>query len=584
MNQHLSSILIKNENHILLARQQAKRIAELLHFEAVDQSRISTATSELARDMVLFTSGGEIQFSLKAETNTHTLNLVVRGNDPGPIEIIAAALEGRGRIRSEQGMGFVNAKRLMDLFLVKRDPENNPQFHFSKQLNHSVQAPELSSILNQIKTDPLSTSAEIHELNQEFVRTIEVLNQRQEEINQLTLELEETNRGVVALYAELDEKAESIKRADQLKSRFLSHMSHEFRTPLSSIIGLSKLLLNRVDGDLAAEQEKQVKFILSAAQGLLELVNDLLDLAKIEAGKTEVKRAKFNVADLISALRGMFRPIQSNSKITLSFDEIDDCPALFTDEAKLSQILRNFISNALKFTEAGEIRVSADFNADEITFAVSDTGIGIAAENQKYLFEEFSQLDTPLHKKSKGSGLGLVLCKKLAELLGGNVHFKSEIGQGSTFFVTVPTQYRSAGSDVMSGPAAFEKVKDSKMVLIVDDDDASRYLVTTWFANTDFLPVEASTGAEGIDIAGSKRPDLIILDLNMPGMNGFEFLRIVKNDPRLSNIPIVINSSKILDDDERNFLQERVVAILSKEDQSREKALNIIQNILSVKD
>jgi len=584
MNQHLSSILIKNENHILLARQQAKRIAELLHFEAVDQSRISTATSELARDMVLFTSGGEIQFSLKAETNTHTLNLVVRGNDPGPIEIIAAALEGRGRIRSEQGMGFVNAKRLMDLFSVKRDPENNPQFHFSKQLNHSVQAPELSSILNQIKTDPLSTSAEIHELNQEFVRTIEVLNQRQEEINQLTLELEETNRGVVALYAELDEKAESIKRADQLKSRFLSHMSHEFRTPLSSIIGLSKLLLNRVDGDLAAEQEKQVKFILSAAQGLLELVNDLLDLAKIEAGKTEVKRAKFNVADLISALRGMFRPIQSNSKITLIFDEIDDCPALFTDEAKLSQILRNFISNALKFTEAGEIRVSADFNADEITFAVSDTGIGIAAENQKYLFEEFSQLDTPLHKKSKGSGLGLVLCKKLAELLGGNVHFKSEIGQGSTFFVTVPTQYRSAGSDVMSGPAAFEKVKDSKMVLIVDDDDASRYLVTTWFANTDFLPVEASTGAEGIDIAGSKRPDLIILDLNMPGMNGFEFLRIVKNDPRLSNIPIVINSSKILDDDERNFLQERVVAILSKEDQSREKALNIIQNILSVKD
>jgi signal transduction histidine kinase len=583
MIQHLLSILIKNENHILLARQQARRIAELLRFEAVDQSRISTAASELARDMVMFTSGGEIQFSLKAETNTHTLNVIVRGNDSEAFEVIVAGLEGRTWIRSEQGLGFVNAKRLIDLFSVTRDTANNPQLLFGKQLNRNVPLPALNKVLDQIKMVPLTTSVEIHEVNQEFVRTLEVLNQRQEEINQLTLELEETNRGVVALYAELDEKAESIKKADQLKSRFLSHMSHEFRTPLSSIMGLSKLLLNRADGDLTSEQEKQVKFILSASQGLLELVNDLLDLAKIEAGKTEIKPAKFNVPDLLSALRGMFRPIQSNSKVTLIFDEINDCPVLFTDEAKLSQILRNFISNALKFTEAGEIRVSADFNSQEITFAVSDTGIGIAEENQKCLFQEFSQLDSPLHKTFKGTGLGLALCKKLAELLGGGVHFKSETGKGSTFFVTIPIQYRSAGSDLMSKPPGFEKLKDSKTVLIVDDDDASRYLVTTWFANTNFSLVEASSGAEGINMALIKIPDLIVLDLNMPAMNGFEFLRIAKSDPRLSNIPIVINSSKVLDADERNFLQARVAAILSKEDQSREKALNIIQEILSVK-
>lgn len=581
MNQHLSSILINNENHILLARQQARRIAELLHFDAVDQSRISTATSELARDMILFTSGGEIQFSLKAETNTHSLNVVVRGNDPGPLEMIVAVLEGRSRIRSEQGKGFINAKRLMDLFSVKRDSGNNPQLYFAKQLNHNAPVPELNKVLDQIKTLPLSTSVEIHEFNQEFVRTIEVLNQRQEEINQLTMELEETNRGVVALYAELDEKAESIKKADQLKSRFLSHMSHEFRTPLSSIMGLSKLLLNRVDGDLTAEQEKQVKFILTASQGLLELVNDLLDLAKIEAGKTEVKPTTFNVADLIGALRGMFRPIQSNSRVTLIFDELNDGPVLFTDEAKLSQILRNFISNALKFTEAGEIRVSVDFNTEEITFAVSDTGIGIEEENQKFLFQEFSQLDSPLHKKSKGSGLGLALCRKLAELLGGSVHLISEIGKGSTFAVKIPIQYRFTESEVISRPPVFQKIKGSKVVLIVDDDDASRYLVKAWFANTDFTLIEASTGAEGINIAATKSPDLIILDLNMPGMNGFEFLNIAKNDPGLSNIPIVINSSKILEPAEQSFLQTRVAAILSK-DQSTEKALDIIQEILSM--
>lgn len=583
MNQHLSSIQIRNENHILLARQQARRIAELLQFDAVDQSRISTATSELARDMILFTSGGEIQFLLKAETNTHSLNVVVRGNDPAPLEMMVAALEGRARIRSEQGKGFINAKRLMDLFFVKRDSANNPQLYFAKQLNHNAPVPELNKVLDQIKTLSLSTSVEIHEFNQEFVRTIEILNQRQEEIKQLTTELEETNRGVVALYAELDEKAESIKKADQLKSRFLSHMSHEFRTPLSSIMGLSKLLLNRVDGELTSEQEKQVKFILTASQGLLELVNDLLDLAKIEAGKTEVKPNKFNVADLIGALRGMFRPIQSNSRVTLIFDEINHGPVLFTDEAKLSQILRNFISNALKFTEAGEVRVSVDFNAEEITFAVSDTGIGIEEENQKFLFQEFSQLDSPLHKKSKGSGLGLALCRKLAELLGGSVHFISESGKGSTFAVKIPIQYRSTESEVISRPPVFQKIKDSKVVLIVDDDDASRYLVKTWFTKTDFTLIEASTGAEGINIAASKSPDLIILDLNMPGMNGFEFLEIAKNDPGLSNIPIVINSSKILEAAEQSFLQTRVATILQKEDQSTEKALDIIQEILSVK-
>jgi signal transduction histidine kinase/CheY-like chemotaxis protein len=580
MNQHLLSILIKNENHILLARQQAKRIAELLHFDVIDQSRISTATSELARDMVLFTSGGEIQFLLKTETNTHSLNVVVRTNDPAPLEGIAAALEGRGRIRSDQGMGFVNAKRLMDLFSLKRDTANNLQLYFGKQLNPGIAAPEFNKVLDQIKTIPLSTSVEIHEFNQEFVRTLEVLNQRQEEIYQLTMELEETNRGVVALYAELDEKAESIKKADQLKSRFLSHMSHEFRTPLSSIMGLSKLLLNRVDGDLTSEQEKQVKFILSASQGLLELVNDLLDLAKIEAGKIEVHPTKFTVAELIGALRGMFRPIQSNPRVTLIFDEINDCPALFTDEAKLSQILRNFISNALKFTEAGEIRVSADFNAVEITFAVSDTGIGIAEENQRFLFQEFSQLDSPLHKKTKGSGLGLALCKKLAELLGGNVYFKSETGKGSIFFVNIPIEYGVAAPEPPSKLPMVEK--DKKVVLIVDDDDASRYLVKTWFANLNFSLFEASSGIEGISIATEKTPDLIVLDLNMPGMSGFEMLRILKNDPRLANIPVVINSSKVLDGDERDFLQSRAAAILRKEDQSPEKALDIIQDILAV--
>jgi signal transduction histidine kinase len=236
-------------------------------------------------------------------------------------------------------------------------------------------------------------------------------------------ELEDTNRGVVALYAELDEKASHLRRADEMKSRFLSNMSHEFRTPLNSILALSGLLLDRADGELTSEQDKQVGFIRKGAETLMELVNDLLDLAKIEAGKVEVQPVDFEVAKLFSALRGMLRPLLVTQSVGLAFEDPGEIPCLYNDEGKLSQILRNFISNALKFTEQGVISVAATFNkADQtVTFSVADTGMGITAEDQSKIFEEFVQLDNPAQRKIKGTGLGLPLCRKLATLLNGKI-------------------------------------------------------------------------------------------------------------------------------------------------------------------
>jgi signal transduction histidine kinase len=580
MNNKLS-ITVKTDDDILLARQHARRLAELLHFEVLDQSRISTATSELARDMILHTGGGEIQFSLQLENPNPIFNVTVHSKEPAALDRIIATIEGRAKLRSEQGIGFVNAKRLMDQFSVQRNFSDVQSLSFGKILNRNITTAEFSDILKKLESSQLSATAEIHVLTQELVQTIDSLRQRVEENNQLTSELEETNRGVVALYAELDENAESLRKADQLKSRFLSHMSHEFRTPLSSILGLSKLLLDRTDGDLTSEQEKQIKFILNAAQGLLELVNDLLDLAKIEAGKTEVQPNTFAVADLLGALRGMFRPIQLNSKVSLVIEDASAIPSMHTDEAKLSQILRNFISNALKFTEEGEVRVNATANEHEVIFSVTDTGIGIAAEDQKHLFQEFSQLNSALHKKAKGSGLGLALCRKLAELLGGSVQFKSEPGKGSTFFANIPIQYRSTAAEVVENIPKEHIQVDSRIVLIVDDDEASRYLIRSWFINTTYSLIEASSAIDGLSLALNKSPDLIVLDLNMPGMNGFEFLRIVKNDSRLSHIPVIVNSSKVLEDGEERFLRTRAAAVLSKENLSREKALNIVNDALS---
>lgn len=276
----------------------------------------------------------------------------------------------------------------------------------------------------------------------------EVIARLQADNDALRAELEETNQGVLALYAELDIQAEQLRQASDLKSRFLSYMSHEFRTPLGSILSITGLLTDELDGPLSAEQHRQVTFIRTATRELSDMVDDLLDLAKIEAGRISISPAWFDMLDLFAALRGMFRPIVDATAVDLIFEEPTGLPRLYTDDKKLAQILRNFISNALKFTAQGEVRVSAQlYGDDRIRFAVSDTGIGIAAELLDTLFEDFTQVDSPLQKRFRGTGLGLSLCKRFAMLLGGEVGVHSEPGEGSTFFVVIPLALAQENAD-----------------------------------------------------------------------------------------------------------------------------------------
>jgi signal transduction histidine kinase len=265
------------------------------------------------------------------------------------------------------------------------------------------------------------------------------------EVEALRAELEETNRGVVALYAELDAQAEQLRKATELKSRFLAYMSHEFRTPVNAIRSITRLLNDRVDGPLTPEQERQVGFIETTAAEFAEMVDDLLDLAKIEAGRVEISPAWFEMVDLFSALRGMFKPVLTNPATALIFEEPHDLPRIFTDDRKLSQILRNFIANALKFTSQGEVRVSAmRLAGDFVRFSVADTGIGIAPEHHAAVFDDFSQVDSPVQKRLRGTGLGLSLSKHLAHLLGGEIAVESELGRGSVFSVTLPIRMSRA--------------------------------------------------------------------------------------------------------------------------------------------
>lgn len=267
----------------------------------------------------------------------------------------------------------------------------------------------------------------------------ERLDQAEAELATLRDELAETNRGVVALYAELDDRAEQLRTLSDLKSRFLSYVSHEFRTPLGAIRSINRMLLGELDGPLTSEQRKQITFIEQSIVELTDMVNDQLDLATIEAGRITIAPVWFDMVDLFGALRGMFKPILVNDAVSLIFQEPEAAPRMHSDDRKLAQILRNFISNALKFTPAGQVVVRATMVSDTVVeFSVADTGIGVPAEYLEHIFQDFVQVDSVIQRRVRGAGLGLALSRRLAQLLGGDVSVESTVGVGSTFRVQVP--------------------------------------------------------------------------------------------------------------------------------------------------
>ena len=450
------TIDLRMEHDVVLARQRARQVAQLLGFDTQDQTRFATAASELARNAYQYASGGRVVFELVAEPP----RLDVTVSDAGPgIARLADVLDGRYQSATGMGLGLVGARRLSDYFEVRSAP-GATVVRLGKRLPRTAPAdPDTAARVGRElkRIAPHDLLAETREQNQELVRALQEVRERQIDVERLNQELAETNRGVLALYAELDEKAGDLARASELKSRFLSNISHELRTPLNAILNITGLLLEHVDGPLSAEQDRQVHFVREAATSLSEMVNDLLDLARIEAGRSVVRPTTFAVVDLFAALRGMFRALAPPDAVTLTFNDPSEIPPLETDEGKLSQILRNFIANALKFTERGEIRVTATLDPDgRVTFAVVDTGIGIAPEDQERIFEEFRQLDSALQRKATGAGLGLPLSRKLAELLGGCVAVASTVGVGSCFSVTIPPRWSPPNRASSPGQPAIE--------------------------------------------------------------------------------------------------------------------------------
>jgi signal transduction histidine kinase/CheY-like chemotaxis protein len=540
---------LRREEDVVTARQRARQIASAIGFDLHEQTRIGTAVSEIARNAFRYAGGGLVAFEILSQAPQ---SLIITVSDRGPgIDDRELVLSGNYVSASGMGIGLAGARRLMDEFDLRTGTAGTT-VTLKKRIasRNSVGAQQVNDMIAGLqRLAAPSPFDELLEQNHDLLRAMEEVQLRQAENDRLNDELAETNRGVLALNAELEDKAESLRQASETKSRFLSHMSHEFRTPLNSIRSLAAMLASKMDGPLSAEQDRQVEFIRRAADSLLDLVNDLLDLAKIEAGKVEVTATRFAISDLFSTLRGMFRPLVHSDAVTLRFEDTSHLPSLVSDESKLSQILRNLISNALKFTERGEIVVSATQTSDQrIAITVRDTGIGIPPEHVSSLFQEFVQIMNPLQKKAKGTGLGLSLSQQLATLLGGSIEVESTFGAGSAFTVLIPSlTHHAPGDSPPDGVPRHPHAHGAPLIMIIDDEDADRYALRALIPPQCEI-VESTGGHDALDQLARHLPDIVFLDLNMPELDGYEVLTAIKNAPDTRDVRVIIHSSLAIDE------------------------------------
>ena len=349
----------------------------------------------------------------------------------------------------------------------------------------------------------------------------------------------------VRLFDEIQEKSRQLEQASRHKSQFLASMSHELRTPLNAIIGLTEMMVSNAPRFGTEKATEPLRRVHRAGTHLLGLINQVLDLSKIEAGKLELNPTLVDLATLVDEIVGTARQLAEQNKNRLVVEAHDNLGSLMVDPMRLQQILLNLLSNACKFTKAGEVALRIRKIVDErsrIEFAVADTGIGMTAEQQAKLFEEFSQAESSTAQRYGGTGLGLAITRKLARMMGGDVTVNSEPGKGSVFTVRLP-------SDEATGPTQESRAQGSDCVLVVDDDATARELIAEHIKAEGLPVVTAASGLEGLKLAKHLRPIAITLDVMMPDLDGWSVLAALRQDTELADIPVIMVT--ILDEQRR---------------------------------
>ncbi|HET8681640.1 MAG TPA: sensor histidine kinase [Micromonosporaceae bacterium] len=569
----LLRLRIRSEHDVFTARQLGREVGAALRMEHQDQIRVATALSEVGRQMLAHAGGAVVTFRVNSSEPMLRVEVVTAERLDQEHKDVAGALAAAARLVEVEVLADGTGTRVR---LDRRLPQVASELADSEltQVRAALARLTPTTAMEELaaqNADLLATLGEVQRQRDELLR----LNSELEETNrgvlalyrQLSDELEETNRGVVALYAELDQRSAELRMASEAKSRFLANASHELRAPLTAIIGLTRLLADAGSAPLTAEQAEQVDLVHTSATDLLALVNDLLDLAKAESGRIEPALAEVRLSGLFGQLRGTLRPLVSRSEVTLLVDEPVAVPALVTDEMLLTQVLRNLVTNGLKFTEQGTVRVSAQWLPAEglVELDVVDTGIGIPAAEQERIFEEFYQVRGA--SQAGGTGLGLPYARRVVNLLGGTLTVESEPGKGSQFRVRLPRVPPRGATPL-------------KQVLVVNGDTPLRSAVARALRDQADQVSQVVNAAQALASIAVEVPDVVVVRVSTPAggngegaggsgrggePDGVALIRALAADERLAAIPVVVVTEPVGGEREAAWFGH-AAAVLSAED------------------
>jgi len=386
---------------------------------------------------------------------------------------------------------------------------------------------------------------------------------------------------------ELEIQKKQLDEANKLKTIFLSNMSHELRTPLNSVIALSGVLNRRLAGKIQEEEYSYLEVIERNGKHLLSLINDILDLSRIEAGREDMEIVQFNAAQLVSEIVDLVLPQAREKNIELKNTTDNNDLILQSDLKKCRHILINIVGNAVKFTEKGKVEIFAKKEEDGLLIEVSDTGIGISESQMKHIFDEFRQADNSTSRRFGGTGLGLSIAKKYTQMLGGTITVESSLGEGSVFSIRLPLQFSEDAAEIVEIQQSIDTVllkhaseTDGKTILLVEDSEPAIIQLTDVLQEGGYRMQLARNGMEALERIGQTIPDAMILDLMMPGMDGFEVLKTLRGEDRTAHVPVLILTAKHITKEELHFLKRNNIhQLVQKGDINRNDLLKAVEDM-----
>jgi CheY-like chemotaxis protein/signal transduction histidine kinase len=497
-----------------------------------------------------------------------------------PRHVLIVPVVHEGQVNGVAELAFLRALGKRDIEFVKLVAGSIGTAIHGALVRERVQ--NLLAETQQLNEELQVQQEELRTANEELEEQSRVLKESQANLENQQAELEQTNEQLAEQALKLDQKnsalneaqvaledrAAELTRASRYKSEFLANMSHELRTPLNSSLILAKLLSDNPKGNLNEEQVKFAQSIYSAGNDLLNLINDILDISKVEAGKLELSPEDITVGKLAESLKSTFSPLAGQKKLAFDVTVEAGTPAtFFSDRQRVEQVLKNLLSNALKFTETGKVSLGISGKDGQLSFAVQDSGIGIRSDQQQLIFEAFQQADGTTSRRYGGTGLGLSISRDLAALLGGSISVKSAEGQGSTFTLTLPQQWRQpdlppqAATPVRSAQASAalpasipvsvpvfpddrHKAPGGRLVLAIEDDPAFASILYDLAHELQYGCLIAHGAEDGFSLATQFLPDAILLDMNLPDRSGLSVLQRLKENPKTRHIPVHVVSAQ----------------------------------------